>query len=78
MRVRITRFLTLTARTLTLEPDPSLVKKLVEETTKVVRPNLKHLWISAQRVIADKKREGKGRMLSLYYLLSRGDTTANV
>ena len=47
------------------DSDRSLVKKLVEETTKVVRPNLKNLWIGAQRIIADKKGEGKGCMLSL-------------
>ena len=38
---------------------PKLVEQLVKETTMVVRPNLKQLWIGAQQVIAGNKRERK-------------------
>jgi hypothetical protein len=41
--------------------DPNSIKNLVEETYKVVKPNLKQLWIGAQRIVADKKREGMYR-----------------
>jgi hypothetical protein len=63
---------------LTFDSDPSLVKKLVEETTKVVKPNLKHLWIGAQRIVADKKREGMCRVNPLLHVINEGQTIANV
>jgi hypothetical protein len=35
-----------------------LVAKLVAETTAIVKPNLKSVWIRAQGVLATQKREG--------------------
>jgi len=50
---------------LTSPADPELVEQLVIETTKVVKPNLKQLWIGAQQVIADNKRQGMSDVPSI-------------
>ena len=39
--------------------DDELVKKLVKETTDLVKPNLQSVWIRAQGVLATQKREGE-------------------
>lgn len=46
--------LLLTTRT----ADSALVQKLVAETTAIVKPNLRNVWIRAQGVLATQKREG--------------------
>lgn len=38
--------------------DPVLVERLVRETTDIVKPNLINVWIRAQGILAEHKREG--------------------